>query len=851
MNLSSCQSDRIKSTPTITDCFPDLNPELAAVRDQALCAMAADWNGGKRTPAEHWLQRYPLLAVDEQAAVQLIYEEICLREERGEIVRSSEIYRRFPQWKKALRLLVDCHQLIQGDEAGVRFPEEGDSLGELQLVRRLGQGAAGRVFLATQPSLSDRPLVVKLTPRRGDEHLSLARLQHTNIVPLYLAQDFPERKLRAICMPYLGGASLASILEALGTEPPMKRSGRRITELLEVAQTDLPLEQNRSGPALQFLARATYVQAVCWIGASLADALHYAHQRGLVHLDVKPSNVLIGGDGQPMLLDFHLARDIVPANSKSFDHLGGTRNYMSPEQKAAAAALREGRDNPEPLDGRSDIYSLGVLLYESLSGKLPTAVERESRRTLRLNNPAVGQGLEDVVHKCLRRRTDDRYCDAGQLATDLRCSLADLPLQGAPNRSVRERWHKWRRRKPHALAVSTALLAVLVVVTVSALAFRWDRLNAARTALELSDLSLAKSDFATAVEQLENGWSAIQWIPGQQDLKRDLQARLNGAKRGRLAATVRNLVEQLRFLDSADSVPGEQLRRLDAACAALWKNRQKIVELGALTPGSPGASDLRTDLTDLAISWAALRSRLMSPGLTGVDRIALQTLDDARTLCGDSFALNLARREYATPVSGAAVPDEGRLQPKPETADDYYAMGRYLFKSGKMTDAAQQFRRANELQPNAFWPYFYSTLCAYRLGDYERAVNAASICVALSPDRAPCFYNRAMCRQALGQNEQSLNDLDSALRIDPGMAVAWLRRGIIRAEMQQYSEAMADFARAVEQSSNPADAYYQMALVDVARKDRDAALTHLNVALQHDRDHAGALNLKERLTLER
>ena len=256
------------------------------------------------------------------------------------------------------------------------FPRVGRLLAGFRLLAELGRGAAGRVFLAAQPSLGDRPVVLKVTPRGREEHLSLARLQHMNIVPLYSEQVLRDRNLQVLCMPFLGGATLAQVLEcarrsAGGRADRASRSSRPSTG----SRPGGPTACRPAGPFRRFLARATYVEAICWIGACLADGLQYAHERDLVHMDVKPSNVLLAGDGQPMLLDFHLARGPIARRARAPAWMGGTPGFMSPEQRQALAAVREGRPVRHAVDGRADIYSLGMLLYVALGGPVPESCD--------------------------------------------------------------------------------------------------------------------------------------------------------------------------------------------------------------------------------------------------------------------------------------------------------------------------------------------------------------------------------------------------------------------------------------------------------------------------------------------
>ncbi len=292
-------------------------------------AMAAAWHRGEHPRAEDFLARHPELG--DEAAIRLIYEEVCLRQEAGEEVDPAEVVGRFPGWKAELEVLLDCHRLMQPTRAPA-FPDVGEVLGGFRLLAELGRGGLGRVFLASQPSLADRPMVLKVTPCGREEHLSLARLQHMNIVPLYSEQVLPDRDLRILCMPYLGGATLGRVLDLLRDRPPARRTGKHLLDALDRVQEALPVTLPGQGPFRGIIARASYAQAIVWIGACLADGLQYAHDRGLVHMDIKPSNVLLTGDGQPMLLDFHLARGPIGPEDRCPRGWAGRRGTPRPSR---------------------------------------------------------------------------------------------------------------------------------------------------------------------------------------------------------------------------------------------------------------------------------------------------------------------------------------------------------------------------------------------------------------------------------------------------------------------------------------------------------------------------------------
>ena len=353
-------------------------------------------------------------------------------------------------------------------EPEFRLPEAGQSFLGFWLDRELGRGAVGRVFLARQPDMADRPVVLKVTKGRAAEGQALARLRHTNIVPIYSSHQGPG--FFALCMPYDGGVTFATVLEKLRTGADIPTSGHFFAEL---CQADAP----GAAVAAATFDRLSYTDAVLMLGGRLAKGLAHAHDRGLIHCDVKPANVLLTDDGQAMLLDFDVALD-VRATAGQLTVIGGTLQYMSPDQFELLLGRRAG------IDGRSDVYSLGLVLYELLTGRLPfeppdqpTAVEveralagRKAVPTVRVANPAVSPGAEAIIRRCLSPDPATRYPSAAALAEDIERHLSDLPLRYARETSPGEQFRKWARRNPR-LASPAGIVAVLAVFALAAVTY--------------------------------------------------------------------------------------------------------------------------------------------------------------------------------------------------------------------------------------------------------------------------------------------------------------------------------------------------------------------------------------------
>ncbi len=789
--------------------------------------MTAGWRAGDEPLAEVYFDRHPDLRLHADAALELIAEELALREECGRPTSPSELTRRFPHWRSQVETLWHCQHAFPPGADTPRPPAAGDELGGFRLVAELGRGANGRVFLATQSALGGRPAVLKLVPGAGGEHLSLARLQHTHIVPLYSAHEFPDRGLRALCMPYFGRATLATLSGSI-VGKPARTAGLLLTALRE-AEKQSPRPLPVVGPACELFEHLPYNEVVCRIGADLADALEYAHERGLVHLDIKPSNVLIGADGVPMLLDFHLARPPLRAGSAPPPWLGGTPEYMAPELAAAVEAVRAGADVPGTVDGRADIYSLGLLLREALDAPQRTPCSR------------VPAGLCDILARCTAPDPADRYPSAAALASDLRRHLADLPLKGVPNRSVTERWGKWRRRRPFVLPA--ALLTAAMVLAGAGFGFHiYRQAERAAVALQEGEAHFQHGRYAESLEAFRCGEALLCGVPFSDSLADRLRNARRTAERAQTAAELHRFCEQVRPLYGTDA--SADVRAAADRCRTFWAEREQIVSRLEGQPTAELDRQWRADLLDLGILTAHLRAKSATPGNeTPAHRLALTILDEAETLLGPSGVLCLERAVHAKAIGLQSLADGATRQAAalaPRTAWEHLVVGRAILASGDLRGAATAFERCLELDPGSLWGNHFRGVCLLRSGDAAGAASAFSACVALSRQSPWFHYNRGLAHAESGRLDWARADFDRALALDSRFAAAFVGRALVHHHAGRATEALADLRTALDAGFAPATLHYHTAVVRLANGDRPGAVAALRECLALDPAHREA-----------
>ncbi len=478
---------------------PDGPDSLVLLAEMVRTDLRCRFARGQSPTIADYLEQFPALGEADTRVLSLLYEEFCLKEERGEAVDVDSFCERYPQWKDSLASQLQYHQLLSR-AAGIRprapeFPEPGDTFEEFQLLSLIGRGGTARVFLARDLSLGGKRVVLKVSPDRGREPQAQGALDHPHIVPVN-SVVFDDRQMRGLSMPYRPGLPLDEVIRRVAPAA----CPRRALALWEALHR--PAEAPADGPATApadatdkdgaapplprgdgwdgFPVRGRYADGVAWIVRVVADALHYAHGQGTFHRDVKPANILLTTGHGPQLLDFNLADSLHSVAQAQAAMHGGTLPYMAPEQIEAFF-------KPElwpQVGARADIYSLGLVLRELLTGQAPelpaeTLSPPRAMRVLldrrplmdvsvRRANPTVPHALEAIVARCLAVDPERRYQDAGALVEDLDRFLQRRPLVHAVNPSRREKSANWLVR--NRVAVSGFLASLLPIAFVLGLA---------------------------------------------------------------------------------------------------------------------------------------------------------------------------------------------------------------------------------------------------------------------------------------------------------------------------------------------------------------------------------------------
>jgi eukaryotic-like serine/threonine-protein kinase len=443
---------------------------------------------GQRPSLQQYIDRHPELA----AEIREVFPAMALME-RVAIVDSS-----FSAANRAAAL--------------VRAPSQ---IGDYRIIREVGHGGMGVVYEAEQVSLG-RHVALKLLPhpalsnprqrqRFEREARAAAKLHHTNIVPVfgvgdhdglpyYVMQFIQGRGLDEVLSelrrmqpgdtadahtsPDYGDYSAADMARSLMTgefhdrdvERPISSaptpgpdSERRPHEATALASPSTPMPGDSGRLRATRKRRQNYWHSVANIGLQVADALEYAHKQGILHRDIKPSNLLLDLRGAIWVTDFGLAKTDDQQNLTHTGDILGTLRYMPPEAFDGVT------------DARSDVYSLGLTLYEMLAlrpafgdkdrNKLVKQVTTQDAPRLDRVNPAVPRDLVTIVHKAADRDPRLRYANAGEMAADLQRFLDDEPIL-ARRISSSERVMRWCRRNPAVASLSAAVLLLLFAVAV-------------------------------------------------------------------------------------------------------------------------------------------------------------------------------------------------------------------------------------------------------------------------------------------------------------------------------------------------------------------------------------------------
>jgi serine/threonine protein kinase len=682
-------------------------------------------------------------------------------------------------------------------------------LGAYVVERELGRGGQGAVYLARDERLGRRVALKVLGPsfaatpdalRRFEaEARTLASLDHPGLCAVYEAAEADG--VRFIAMRYVEGRPLhedvAERRAKGGGAPPKGAELARRLRFIEVT----------------------------------AFAFHAAHEAGVVHRDLKPGNVVVDADGAPVVLDFGLARALDQDDEESRTATGtvlGTPAYMAPEQA---------RGDVRAIDRRTDVYALGVVLYELLADARPfdgstaaellAAVLNRPTPDPRKRNPAVTQDLAVVVAAATAKAANDRYPTALAFADDVRRARRFEPVVARPVSLVGRAW-RWTRRRPGAAALSLAMLALIATSGVFFGLHLGDRDNVARLReREAEDFAVARvqDGFMGLLSGDRAGFSAALAAfdaaettrPGRREIAYG-RALAHLVGRSDLARPESALAAIDAFV-ARHGTDGVLLRLRADALERLGRGEEAAVARAAATPpgddvayfvealrlerlgdfGDRGAYDRAVDALETAIHLSPVRRDayfhwfVHLVGKSGRVDSARRAAGVARILSpGPSgeraagFALSRAAPEEALAAFERADPEALRGR-----EPILQGMAHTFLRTGRGPEALRATRRLVELRPDDATQHFNLAIVEDAFGDRSRALASARRAAELRPDVLEFLVAYGGFLRTHGADASaSLVVLDKALAVSPECVPATIERAAALVELDRAKEAL-------------------------------------------------------------
>jgi serine/threonine protein kinase/Flp pilus assembly protein TadD len=803
-------------------------------------------------------------SVSLESLVAEIADEFQARQKRGERPDIREYTARYPHYATvigevlaALRVVglsgapgtLDPESLLAGSESAL-----GD-LGDFRLVREVGRGGMGVVYEAIQLSLG-RHVALKVMPfastldlkqlrRFKNESQAAAHLHHANIVPVLTSGC--ERGVHYYAMQFIEGQTLSAVIAELRRSSEPRRSIIGQDKNTTLPNSTLQHGSRLAGStlvaplsSLHSTQDAAYFRAAARLAIQAAEALEHAHQLGVIHRDIKPSNLLLDGDSHLWITDFGLAHCQSQVGLTMTGDIIGTLRYMSPEQALAR------RDT---IDHRTDMYGLGVTMYELLTlepafagtdrQELLRQIASEEPRLPRRVNKAIPAELETIVLKAMEKNPAERYASAQEMADDLDRYLRDEPIR-AKRPSLAQRSRKWARR--HRPMVWSAAAALVVALAALAGSIGWAvRDRAARR---------AKTDSAvqTALDEAQRFQRDAKWSEAGAAAKRAEALLSSGGGSEELHHRVRELLadlcmvarlEEVRILGTGVKDGHFDSEREDREYAAAFRDYGIDVEVLEFHEAAKRirARTIRLELAAALDGWAQKRrwaphtDRKSWHDLLAVAKAA--DPDPSRTALRDAVL-----RRDSRALSEWAASDAIRALP-PVTL---ILLADHLAEMQGIQEATALLRRAQAQHPGDFWinHMLAQFLVNISAPPCDEAAPFFMVAVALRPDSPGARFNFGLALAAKGRLDEAPVAFRRAIDLKPDYAEAFSALGDVLVSKGRLDEALLACRQAIELKPDLATAHNSLASAFQKQGRLDEALLACRQAVRIEPRYAAA-----------